>query len=177
MEGTGSHHLAHSPVLHQLSPSDVSDFASCHSSLFHVFSHSIPTPSLRAQGTSRGHSPHTHATASMHMACSQVPSHMLSRVGVLSVPTQREYSGAGSTSLSCSRCSHQLEDVDSVSPIAGLLHVHPVWFSWPSGMLASLPTWQQKFPHAGNLKTVSMWDTGEFCFFQVKQALLSMVLE
>lgn len=81
-------------------------------------------------GTSRGHSPHTHATTSMHMACSQVPSHMLSRVDVLSVPTQRKYSGAGSTSRlaqRCLQCSCQLEDVDSVSPIDGLLHVHLVF--------------------------------------------------
>lgn len=108
-------HLTLPAVTHLLSTSSHTVYPPLHSGL---------------TGTSRGHSPHTHATTSMHMACSQVPSRMLSHVDVLSVNTQREYSGAGSASClaqRCLQCSRQLEDVDSVSPINGLLRVHPVF--------------------------------------------------
>lgn len=53
-------------------------------------------------GTSRGHSPHTHATTSMHMACSQVPSRMLSHVDVRQSPHRRNTQGLGALPVSLS---------------------------------------------------------------------------
>lgn len=62
----------------------------CHSSSSHRFSHN--GPQLLHSGLtsiSMGHSPHTHAITSRHVACSQALPHVLSHVGVLSVNTHR----------------------------------------------------------------------------------------
>lgn len=117
------------------------------------------------------------AITSKCVACPWALPHMLSRVGVLSVATHsRKASTAGrafpSFSQPCLPCSHQyqeLEDIDSIPLIDGLLCVHPclVHGNCPSGIFACLPGStgpENGFPcwkpeaniHLGHLESVSV---------------------
>lgn len=144
-----------------------------HSSSFHMFAHSVPHPLPSGLTcTSLGHSPHTQAVTSAHIACS-LTCHPMCAV---SHHTWREGSEQGElpclphSTVRCS-CQHQERgDADSVPLMDGLLCVHPrldglqeppfrnVCFSanqhWAEN---AFPCWKPEASiHVGHLESVPM---------------------
>lgn len=135
-----------------------------HSSSFHMFAHSVPHPlPSELTCTSLGHSPHTHAVTSVHIACS----HTCHPMSVCSQSPHMEGGlRTGRASLSPSQHCPLLLSTPGTgrcgfSSSDGWPPLCPSPSGWSSGMFASLPTstGQRMLFHAGNLKPVSMWDT------------------
>lgn len=153
----------------------VSDFTRLSLIFFpHVRTQRAPPPSFRTHMHLSGHSPHTHAVTSVHIACS-LTCHPMSVCCQSPHMEGRLRTGRASLSpsqhcLLCS-CQHQeLGDADSVPLMDGLLSVHPhldglqeppfrnVCFSanqhWAEN---AFPCWKPEASiHVGHLESVPM---------------------